>query len=148
MNITTSWTEAEETVFQALALATGAIPQQTAFKGDLPPVVNAWALYSGGIGGNEQALWTTNLSVMHFQARLLGRFAELQLAQEFVMKVIAATPITSGGNVACFRIRVGGLGEPRPVEVQLNERVTGTVFEVEIGCELVFTTNGKTSIDG
>ena len=144
MNFDTAWVEAEQTVFQALCKATNSEENKQAFRGYLPPMVNVWALYTGGQGGNEQTTWSPNVVSLHFGAHIEAAFTKREHALIFSMQVIKALPILNSGNVQNFRIRMGGYSEPKPDLIPAaNEKQNIPAWILDIGCELVFNTGGS-----
>jgi allantoicase len=143
MSFDSAWADAENTVMTELCRATGSTNGKNAFLGYLPPMVNVWALFTGGQGGNEQTTWTPDVVSIHLGARIEAAFAKREHATAFCMQVIKALPITTG-NVQCFRIRMGGYPEPQPDFIPLaNEDRKIPAWLLTIGCELVFSTGGR-----
>lgn len=144
MNFDNSWVEAENTVFQALCKATGSTEGKNAVKGYLPPMVNVWALFTGGPGGNEQTTWSPNVVSLHLNARIEAAFVKREHAQIFAMQVIKALPILNSGNVQNFRVKMGGFPEPAADLIPVaNEDKRIPAWFITIGCELVFSTGGR-----
>lgn len=146
MSFETSWTEAAKTVMRELCKATDAKENQQAFRGYEPHMLNFWTLYTGGEGGNIQTSWTPDKPVLHLNARIVGTYQKLDIAEQMAMKIVKALPMQNIDNVHCFRIRAGGFPEPQYEDVPIantnNKR--GTVLAVvwTISCDFVFTTGG------
>jgi hypothetical protein len=149
MTFEESWTVAERAVFDKLCQATGTVDRKSAFLGYMPDMANVWAFNSGGAGGNEQTLWSTDITTMHMQASAIGRFVSRDACQRWAMSIVKAQPWsnttdTTPGNVAHARIRTGGLGEPTltPLAIPGESRVA-LLFVLELGMEIVFNTGGR-----
>lgn len=144
MSFEQSWVDAENTVMEALCKATGSVEGKQAFRGYLPPMVNVWALYTGGPGGNEQTTWPANVVSLHIKSRIEAAFAKREHAQVFAMQVVKALPILNNENVQNFRISMGGFPEPVADYVPIaNEDKKILAWTFAMGCELVFSTGGR-----
>jgi len=144
MNFDNAWVEAESTVFNALCKATGSVEGKQAFRGYIPPIVNAWALYTGGPGGNEQTTWAPDVVSVHIAARIEAAFAQRPHALVFSMQIVKALPILNSGNVQNFRIKMGGFPEPQADFVPVaNEAKKVLAWTLNMQCELVFSTGGR-----
>lgn len=143
MSFDKSWADAEKIVMRALCKATGAIEGQQAFRGYLPPVLNAYALFTGGQGGNEQTSWSPNVVSVHFGARIEMVFAQREHLQVFTMQVLKVLPLVEA-PVQSFRVRQGGYPDPKFEYVPVgNEGKPAPAWTATIGCELVFSTGGR-----
>jgi hypothetical protein len=138
-----SWIQAEQLVYLKLIEATGTQDKKSAFLGYKPAnMVNVWSLHTGPSGNNEQTTWVPAKGTIHVHARIEATFANRADAQRFIMRCVRVMPIKDG-IVQAFRIRLGGFPEPVPGAMELgNENKSFLVYDVVIGCELVWNTGG------
>ena len=105
MNTTagSSWTRATDLCMAKVCQATGAEEGKQAFRYELPPAVNCFALYLGG--GEENGTLFCRLSQIEVGGRIEGRFTTPDAAQEFAMLILDALPVNNEGNVLKFMAR-------------------------------------------
>lgn len=140
------WKLAEDTVFEALCVATKTQARKNAFQGYMPPVGNVWALKVGG-GGRVENTWTAPISELIMDADIEGMFLDRHLAQEFGLKVLQALPINRVANVQSFRLRAGGMPDIKFKDVVLgNETSARLMWTISIGCQIVFNTVARVNV--
>jgi hypothetical protein len=91
------WSEGEQVIFAALCAATGAVEGRTAFKGLLPPQLDAWALVVGGGTQNTTFKDARPPTEIKFDGILQGQFSATKrdMAQSTAMKWLTALPIAN-----------------------------------------------------
>ena len=137
---------------QALCKATNATEKENAFKGYLPPLLNVWALFTGGDGGDVRTTWTPDIVSLHLNARIEAQFNERAKAQEFTMQIVKACATLSGvDKVQDFRVAEGGIPEPEHAFLPVaNEGTEGggddttdvLVWVIDMQFDFVFSTGG------
>lgn len=91
-----AWTDGEQVVFAALCEKTKAVEEKNAFKGVLPPQLDAWALNISG--GPEAIPFKTMVPTeIKFDGIIQGQFSpgNRDLAQRTSMQWLAALPIVN-----------------------------------------------------
>lgn len=141
-----SWNAAEAALFNALATATGCKAGAGCFHGALPPRMGVWSL-SPGRFGDENVLWSPDVSVIRDLPMVVGSFPRLEECQAWGMKIVKALPwanIQDGGNVSVARIRAGGSSEPKFVELETGSTSASAMcWRLTLGMEIVFNTGGR-----
>jgi hypothetical protein len=98
--LSTALSDATDTVFAVLISNTGKIEEQSAFKGYLPDITNA---FSFSLNGGNLDLFLNCNKVIDLTAVVRGRFCNYSDALSFAGEVIGSFPISDNGNVRYAR---------------------------------------------